>query len=69
MRQALDLRFSKIVRVSSSRFQVNLDVLNAINANGVQTINTTFSTTTSSWLNATGVQDPRQFLISAQFDF
>jgi hypothetical protein len=27
------------------------------------------STTTSSWLNATGVQDPRQFQISMQFEF
>jgi hypothetical protein len=69
MRQALDLRFSKSVRLSTYRFQVNADVLNAINANGIQTVNTTFSTTTSSWLNATGVQDPRQFLLSAQFDF
>ena len=69
MRHALDLRFSKLVRVNSYRFQLNADVLNALNANGVQTINTTFATTNSNWQNATGVQDPRQFLISTQFDF
>jgi hypothetical protein len=69
MRQAFDVRFSKQVRVNRYRFQVNADVLNAFNANGVQTINTTFATTSSRWLNATGVQDPRQFQISTQIDF
>jgi hypothetical protein len=69
MRQVVDMRFSKLVRLSASRFQVNADIYNLLNGNGVQTINTTFSTTTSSWQNATGVQDPRQFQISMQFDF
>ena len=69
MRQVVDMRFSKLMRVSGSRFQVNADIYNLLNANGVQTINTTFSTTNSNWQNATGVQDPRQFQISAQFDF
>jgi hypothetical protein len=69
MRHAFDLRFSKLVRLNRYRFSVNADVYNAFNANGVQTINTTFATTNSSWLNATGVQDPRQFQISTQFDF
>jgi hypothetical protein len=69
-RQALDLRLTKQVRLGSARrLQVNADVYNALNANGVQTINTTFATTASKWLNATGVQDPRQFQLSAQFDF
>jgi hypothetical protein len=69
MRHAFDLRFSKQVRISATRFQVNADFLNAFNANGIQTINTTFATTNSRWLNATGVQDPRQFQLSAQVDF
>ena len=69
MRHAFDLRFSKLVRFNRYRFQVNADVYNAFNANGIQTINTTFATTNSRWLNATGVQDPRQFQISTQFDF
>ena len=69
MRHVFDLRFSKLVRLDRYRFQVNADLYNAFNANGVQTINTTFATTSSRWLNATGVQDPRQFQLSAQFDF
>jgi hypothetical protein len=69
MRHAFDLRFSRPVRVSRYRFTVNADLYNAFNANGVQTINTTFATTSSRWLNATGVQDPRQFQISTQLDF
>jgi hypothetical protein len=69
MRHAFDLRFTKLVRVSRYRVQVNADLYNAFNVNGVQTINTTFATTNSRWLNATGVQDPRQFQVSAQLDF
>jgi hypothetical protein len=69
MRHAFDLRFSKRVQFNRYRFQVNADVYNAFNANGIQSINTTFATANSRWLNATGVQDPRQFQISAQFDF
>ena len=69
MRHAFDLRFSKLFRFNRYRLQVNADLYNAFNANGIQTINTTFSTTNSRWLNATGVQDPRQFMISAQIDF
>jgi len=69
IRQAVDMRFSKLIRLSGSRFQVNADIYNLFNENGVQSINTTFSTTNSNWQNATGVQDPRQFQLSAQFDF
>jgi hypothetical protein len=69
MRHTFDLRFAKLLRFNQYRLQVNADLYNAFNTNGIQTINTTFSTTNTNWLNATGVQDPRQFLISAQFDF
>jgi hypothetical protein len=69
VRHAFDLRFSKLLRVKRTRFQLNADVFNAFNANGIQTINTTFATTNSRWLNATGVQDPRQFQFSMQIDF
>ena len=69
MRHAFDLRVSKMLRFNRYRFQVNADIYNLSNANGIQTINTTFATTSSRWLNATGVQDPRQFQISTQFDF
>jgi hypothetical protein len=70
MRQAFDMRFTKQQRVSRYRVQLNADLFNLFNANGIQSVNTTFSTATNtSWLNATGVQDPRQFQVSAQFDF
>ena len=70
MRHAFDMRFSKLLRFNRYRLQLSADLYNAFNANGIQTINTTFSTAaTSRWLNATGVQDPRQFMISAQFDY
>jgi len=68
-RHAVDLRFSKVLRVKRTQFQVNADLYNAFNANGIQTINTTFATANSRWLNATGVQDPRQFQIGMQIGF
>jgi len=66
MRHIFDLRFSKLLRVSSYRLQLSADVYNAFNSNGVSTINTSFGT---SWRYATAVQSPRQFQISTQFDF
>jgi hypothetical protein len=69
MRHAFDLRLSKLLRFNRYRLEVNADLYNAFNANGVQTINTTFATANSRWLNATGVQDPRQFQISTQIQF
>jgi hypothetical protein len=69
MRHTFDLRFSKLLRFDRYRLQMNADLYNAFNTNGIQTINTTFATTNSSWLNATGVQDPRQFQLSAQIQF
>ena len=69
MRHAFDLRFSKLLRVDRFRVNLNVDLYNAFNSNGIQSVNTTFSTNNSNWLNATGIQDPRQFQISAQFQF
>ena len=66
MRHAFDLRFSKMLRFDRYRVLVNADLYNAFNDNGIQSISTTYS---GSWLNATGVQAPRQFQLSAQFDF
>ena len=69
MRHNFDLRFSKVLPVKRTQLQVNADLYNAFNANGIQTINTTFATTNSKWLNATGVADPRQFHLSMQISF
>ncbi|MGH9239703.1 MAG: carboxypeptidase regulatory-like domain-containing protein [Vicinamibacterales bacterium] len=69
MRHAFDLRFSKVLRLQRYRVLVNADLYNAFNANGISSITTAFSTANTNWLNATGVQAPRQFQLSAQFDF
>jgi hypothetical protein len=69
VRHAFDLRFSKLMRFNRYQLQVNVDLYNALNSNGIQSINTTFATTNSRWLNATGVQDPRQIHISMQIGF
>jgi len=66
LRHVFDLRFSKLVRLARYRVQVNADLYNAFNANGVSAINTSFG---PSWQYATAVQAPRQFQISTQFDF
>jgi hypothetical protein len=57
------------VRVLSTQLRLNADLYNVLNSNGVSTINTTFSTNNARWLNATGIQDPRQFHLSMQLDF
>jgi hypothetical protein len=69
MRHAFDLRLAKLFQLSRYRLQLNADIYNALNSNGISAINTTFSTNNSRWMNATGIQDPRQFQISAQFQF
>ena len=49
MRHAFDLRLSKMVRLNRYRFQVNADIYNLSNANGVQTIDTTYTFPTGTW--------------------
>lgn len=69
-RHTFDLRLSKAFAVGPTELRVNADLYNAFNSNGVQSVNTTFSTREdSSWLNATGVQDPRQLYLSMQLNF
>ena len=66
LRHGFDLRFSKLLRFDRYGIQVNADLYNAFNANGVSAINTSYG---ASWQYATGVQAPRQFQVSTQFDF
>ena len=63
----LDLRLTKVFQVGSRvRLQANLDAYNALNSNGVQTINTTFG---SSWLKPNSILDPRIFQVGGQLTF
>ena len=68
-RHTFDLRLSKMMQVGQTQLRLNADVYNAFNSNGVQSVNTTFSTNNTNWLNATGVQDPRQLYLSMQVNF
>jgi hypothetical protein len=73
MRHVFDLRFAKLVRFDRYRFQIMADLYNAFNDNAVSSINTTYGASFFSpvnrWLLPTGVTSPRQFQLSAQFDF
>lgn len=69
VRHTFDVRLSKVLRLQNTEFRLNADVYNAFNSNGISSVNTTFSTNNTRWMNATGVQDPRQFHLSMQVDF
>jgi hypothetical protein len=62
----LDLRFSKIVRLASTRTKISLDMYNALNAAPVLTYNQTYSPTTTTWLTPTSVLAARVIKIGAQ---
>ena len=66
MRHIFDMRFSKVFRVSRYRFQAMTDFFNIFNTNAISGINTTFG---ANLHKPTGVETPRQFRLSAQFDF
>jgi hypothetical protein len=65
----LDLRFSKIVRVGTTRTKVSLDMYNAFNAAPVLTYNQTYSPTTTTWLTPTSVLAARVIKFGAQVEF
>ena len=66
----LDLRASKRFRVGKYRLRGDFDLFNVFNSNWPYTVNTTFSTaTTSQWLRPTNVLQARFFKIGAQIDF
>jgi hypothetical protein len=66
MRHVFDMRFSKLFRASRYRFQVMTDFFNIFNTNATSTINTTFGANLHKPLT---VEVPRQFRLSAQFEF
>jgi len=66
----LDLHASKRIRVGHYRFRVDADVYNVFNSNWPYTLNTTFSTLSSSnWLRPTNVLQARMFKLGGQIDF
>ncbi len=73
MRHIFDMRFSKLFTFNPYRFRLSADLYNIFNNNSVTGINTTYGvnafTGVNSWMVPTGVAAPRQFRLSAQFDF
>jgi hypothetical protein len=60
-----DVRFSKLVRLGSTRATLNLDLYNALNGNAILSMNNNFA----AWQRPTAILDARIFKISGQFDF
>ena len=65
----LDLRFSKILKFSSVRTKVSLDLYNALNSAAVLSYNNTYSPTATTWLTPTSVLAARVIKIGASVDF
>lgn len=63
----LDVRISKLFRLSRARVAVNLDISNLVNASPVLQQNNTFAATT--WQTPQRIMDGRMFKLGAQFDF
>jgi hypothetical protein len=67
----LDLRASKRFRFNRQTLRIDADLYNTFNSNWPFTLNTAFSTstTTSAWLRPTNVLQGRFFKLGAQLDF
>jgi len=61
----LDLRFSKILKLSKYRTSLNLDLSNALNSSGITTYNNNYA----AWLQPTGIHLARFAKLSVNFDF
>ena len=62
----LDLRLAKIFRLNRTRLQANLDLYNALNANTILTINSTFG---EQWLRPQSILDGRLVQLSGTLSF
>ena len=65
----LDLRFTKLLRISTTRTRLSLDMYNALNAAPVLTYNQIYSPTSTTWLNPTSVLAARVVKLSASVEF
>jgi len=65
--QQLDLRFSRLFRLGSTRrLRANLDIYNVFNASDVLAMNTTYG---PAWLNVNSIVTGRMLRVGAQYDF
>jgi hypothetical protein len=62
----LDLRMSKIFRMSSQRVSINFDLANLLNRNDILGVTTTYG---AAWQTPTTILDPRLFKLGVQYDF
>jgi hypothetical protein len=62
----LDLRMSKIFRMSTARLSINFDLANLLNRNDIVGVTTAYG---AAWQTPTGIIDPRLFKVGVQFDF
>jgi hypothetical protein len=62
----LDLRMSKIFRMSTTRLSINFDLANLLNRNDILGVTTAYG---AAWQTPTAIIDPRLFKLGVQFDF
>lgn len=62
----LDLRVSKLIRVSGARLRANVDVYNSLNGDAVLALNTAYG---AAWLRPTQILQGRLVKFGAQFEF
>ena len=62
----VDLRFSKLLNISTGKLDLNVDIYNAFNSSAILTQQNTFGAT---WQNALTVIQPRFVKFSARWDF
>lgn len=65
----LDLRFAKVVTLRGRRITGVVDLYNALNSNAVQSVNTTYGTSGSSWLVPTFILSARIVKLGVQMTF
>jgi Carboxypeptidase regulatory-like domain len=70
----VDLRVGKILKYARARISLNVDVYNALNANPVLTLNSTYNAAaaaaaSAAWLAPQSILTPRFAKFSASFDF
>ena len=62
----LDLRLSKAFTIQRFRIQANLDAYNALNANSIRAVNSTYG---SAWTRPQQILDPRILQVGGQITF
>jgi hypothetical protein len=68
----LDLRLAKAVNIRRVRVQVNIDAYNALNANSVRALSSTFGSggrASAAWQRPTQILDPRLLQVGGQISF